>query len=89
MIYINIPYVVENNRIDKDVAKKEIEILDISDGAKVSAYEAIYNLHPRGVNFSNKNSDEAFLLEDVLKRLGVPYRISEESEYYVGQDNSG
>jgi hypothetical protein len=89
MVYINIPYVVENNRIDKDVAKKEIEVLDINDSAKLSAYEAIYNLHPRGVNFSNKNSIEALQLEDALKRLGVPYRRSEESEYYVGQDNSG
>ena len=89
MIYINIPYVVENNRIDKDFAKKEIEVLDISDSAKVSAYEAIYNLNPRGVNFSYKNSIEALRLEDVLKRLGAPYTRSEESEYYVGQDNSG
>jgi hypothetical protein len=89
MVYIDIPYVAENNRIDKEIAKKEIEILDISDGAKINAYTAIYNLYPRGVNFSNKNSIEALLLEDTLKRLGVPYRRSEESEYYVGQDNSG
>jgi hypothetical protein len=89
MIYINIPYVPENNRIDKELAKKEIEILNINDGAKIDAYTAIYNLHPRGINFSYKNSDEAFLLESVLKRLGAPYRRSEESEYYVGQDNSG
>jgi len=89
MLYINIPNVPENNRIDKELAKKELEALNISDGAKINAYEAIYNLHPHGVNFSNKHSAEAFLLESVLKRLCVPYRISEESEYYVGQDNSG
>jgi hypothetical protein len=84
MVYINIPYIPENNKINKDVAKKEIQSLDINNNAKQSAYAAIYNLHPRGVNFERKNAVEAFMLEDVLKRLGVPYRKSEESEYYIG-----
>lgn len=82
MIYINIPYVTENNRIDKDFAKKEIQFLNINEAAKQDAYAAIYNLHPRGVNFESKDSAEALLLTGFLKRLGIPYRESEESEYH-------
>ena len=89
MVYINIPYVPENNKIDRDFAKKELQVLAISDGAKQGAYAAIYNLHPRGVNFEAKDSIEAMMLEDTLKKLGVPYRKSEESEYYTGQDSAG
>lgn len=81
MVYINIPYVPENNRIDKDLTKKELQCLDISDEAKQSAFAAIYNLNPRGVNFENEDSVEAIMLEGVLQRLGIPYRRSEESEY--------
>lgn len=81
MVYINIPYVPENNRIDKNFAKKEIQSLDISDNAKHSAYSAIYNLNPRGVNFEHRDSIEALILESALNRLGIPYRRSEESEY--------
>lgn len=88
MVYINIPYTPENNRINKDVAKKEIQLLDISDSAKQYAYTAIYNINPRGVGFNNQQSVEALLLEGALKKLGVPYRKSEESEYYIGQNNS-
>lgn len=88
MVYVNIPYIPENNKIDKEIVKKEIQSLDISDIAKQSAYTAIYNLHPRGVNFDYKHSVEALLLEASLKKLGVPYRISEESEYYIAQDNT-
>jgi hypothetical protein len=84
MVYINIPYVRENNRIDKDLVKKEIQLLNISDSAKYNAYAAIYNLHPRGVDFDAKNSIEAMLLEDALRRLGVPCRKTEESEYHIG-----
>lgn len=84
MVYINIPYVPENNKIDKEFAKKEIQLLDISDSAKQSAFASIYNFRPRGVDFDSKNSEEALRLEDTLKKLGVPYRKSEESEYYTG-----
>lgn len=80
MVYINIPYVHENNRIDKSLAEKELAILNISDEAKHDAFEAIYNIHPRGVTFG-KDLKEALLLEDALNRLGVPYRQSEEPEY--------
>jgi hypothetical protein len=80
MVYINIPYVRENNRIDKNIAKKEIQLLEISDEAKLNAHAAIYNLHPRGVSFGN-NLKEALLLQDALSRLGIPYMQSEESKY--------
>jgi hypothetical protein len=82
MVYINIPYVAENNRIDKDFVKKEIGVLAINESAKQDAFAAIYHLHPRGVDFSGDQSNEASLLEETLKRLGVPYRKSEESEYH-------
>lgn len=81
MVYINIPYVPENNRIDKDFAKKELQSLDISGNAQQSAFAAIYNLNPRGVNFEPKDSVEALILESALNRLGIPYRRTEESEY--------
>lgn len=81
MVYINIPYVPENNRINKDLVKKEIEILVISDNAKQNAYAAIYNLKPRGVDFEGEENVEAARLENVLSKLGVPYMRLEESEY--------
>jgi hypothetical protein len=83
MIYINIPYVPENNRIDKDLAQKELEALDISEDAKYAAFEAIYNRLPRGVSFEGDDLREASLLEKALSRLGIPYRLSEESEYVL------
>lgn len=81
MVYINIPYIPENNRIDKHFAIKELQILEISDKAKYEAFEAIYNRNIRGVSFDNKDTKEALLLEKVLARLGVPFRQTEESEY--------
>jgi hypothetical protein len=79
MVYINIPYVPENDTIDKDFAVEQIQALTISDEAKWEAYKAIYNLHPRGVEF--EDAAEALELEIVLKKLGVPYRQSEASEF--------
>lgn len=81
MVYINIPYVPENNRISKDLVKKEIKVLGISDEAKQSAFAAIYNLKPRGVEFEGKDSEDAGKLESALRNLGIPFRRSEESEY--------
>jgi hypothetical protein len=81
MVFVNIPYVPENNRIGRDLTKKEIEALDISDGAKQNAYAAVYNKRPRGVNFESNDSVEAIMLEDLLYKLGIPYRRSEVSEY--------
>lgn len=81
MIFVDIPYVPENDRIGRDLTKKEIESLDISDSAKQSAYAAVYHRKPRGVNFENKDSVEAIMLEDALNKLGIPYRRKEESEW--------
>lgn len=81
MVYINIPYVPENNRIDKDLTQKELQALDMSDDAKWSVFQAIYNLHPRGVLLADNDLKETFRLEKVLSRLGVPYRQSEEPEF--------
>ena len=81
MVYINIPNVPENKRISKDLVKKEINILDISDDAKQNAYAAIYKLKPRGVDFEEKDLEYAVKLELTLQKLGIPYRRSEEYEY--------
>jgi hypothetical protein len=88
MIYVDIPYVVENNRIDKALAKKELDVLRISERAKQSAYTAIYNFRPRGVDFRGKETIEAILLEVVLKKLGVPYRRINEPESYLIEENA-
>lgn len=79
MVYINIPYIPENDKIDKDLAIEEIQALTISDEAKWEAYKAIYHLQPRGVEF--EDAAEAMQLETVLKKLGVPYRQTESSEF--------
>jgi hypothetical protein len=81
MVYINIPYVVENNRIDKLLTKKQIQLLDINAEAKLNAYEAVYNLNPRGVNFESKDIAEAIMLQDILRKLGIPHMQSESSKY--------
>jgi hypothetical protein len=79
MVYVNIPYVVENDRIEASLAQRELEALNISEAAKHDAFAAIYNKRPRGVNFDRPN--EAILLQNALYRLGVPHRLSSESEY--------
>lgn len=81
MIYINIPYVPENDRIDRDLLKREIQILDICPSAKESIYKAIYNLRPRAVEFDNRELVNAIMLEDLLKRMGVPFRRTDQPEY--------
>jgi hypothetical protein len=81
MVYISIPYVPENNRIDKDLVKKEIEILSINDDDKQNVYEAIYNLQPRGVDFKGTDTVEVGKLESALRNLGIPYRRLKESDY--------
>lgn len=81
MVYINIPFVLENKRIDEDLAEKELENANISYKAKMSAFEAIYNKLPRGVEFDSSDLKEAIALEAVLQRLGVPYRQSESPEF--------
>lgn len=81
MVYVSIPYVPENNRIDKDLVKKEIQYLDITENAKEVAMAAIYHNKPHGVDFAGKNSVEAIILESLLSKLGVPYRRLEKSDY--------
>jgi len=80
MVYINIPYVPENNRVDKDLVKKELKLLNINEETKENIYSAIYNIKPRGVSFGD-NIKEANTLQNILSRLSIPYRQSEESEY--------
>jgi len=79
MVFVNIPYITENDRIDRDRTAKELSVLNIDEGAKYEAFEAIYHKRPRGVNFTD--IDQAKRLEGALSRLGVPYRQSPESEY--------
>jgi len=79
MVYVNIPYVVENDRLKASVVGKELSALSISEFAKHEAFEAIFHKRPRGVDFSD--ASDAVMLENVLRRLGVPFRRSNESEY--------
>jgi hypothetical protein len=79
MVYVNIPYVAENDRLDASVVGKELSALAISESAKYQAFEAIYNKRPRGVDFSD--SADARKLENLLYCLGVPFRRTAESDY--------
>ena len=79
MVYVNIPYVVENDRIDRVTTATELATLSIDEAAKYDAFEAIYNKRPRGVNFTN--TAHALQLQSVLYRLGVPHRMTPESDY--------
>lgn len=79
MVYINIPYVIENERIDRSVTIKELELLNISETAKHDVFNAIYYKRPRGVDIEDRK--QAVELQEVLSRLGIPYRPSNESEY--------
>ncbi|MEP6903535.1 MAG: hypothetical protein ABJA66_17565 [Actinomycetota bacterium] len=81
MVYIDIPFVPENNRIAKERTIKELTALEISESAKYEAFEAIYNLRPRGVSFADDDLSQAVLLERALAKLGVPYIQTEESKY--------
>lgn len=79
MVYVNIPYIPENDRIEAYIAQRELEALKISEGAKHEAFEAIYNKRPRGVQFNDPS--QAVALTNVLYRLGVPFRTTQESDY--------
>ena len=81
MVYISIPYVPENNRIDKKLVKNEIDALGIDDDAKHNIYEAIYSLKPRGVDFKDIDTNIIDELQSILRKLGIPYRRLEESDY--------
>jgi len=79
MVYVNIPYIAENDRIDATLVGKELSALSISERAKYEAFEAIYHKRPRGVDFSDPA--DAMKLENLLYRLGVPFRRTAESDY--------
>ena len=79
MVYVNIPYIPENDRIEVHIAQRELEALKISEGAKHDAFEAIYKKRPRGVEFDDPA--QAVALQNVLYRLGVPFRTTQESDY--------
>ena len=81
MVYVSIPYVPENNRIDKDLVKKEMQFLEILENAKEVALAAIYHNKPHGVNFEDKNSVDAIILESLLSKMGIPYRRLKKSDY--------
>jgi hypothetical protein len=78
---MDIPFVVENKRIDKENTRKELAALELSQSIKDEAFEAIYNRNPRGVMFENGDLKQAQLLERVLSKLGIPYRLAEVSEF--------
>lgn len=81
MVYIDIPFVNENKRIDRVLIEKELQSLTISEEAKKDAFDAIYNRLPRGVEFDSAHLSDAVELQNVLRRLGVPYRQIESSEF--------
>jgi hypothetical protein len=77
MVYIDIPYAVENLRVERGVMKNEIGRLTISDEAKSTTLAAIYNFKPRGVAFDAAEASQVRLLEEILIRLGIPFRQME------------
>jgi hypothetical protein len=79
MVYVNIPYSIENDRVDRETAAKELRAVDISDSDRYEAFEAIYNKRPRGVHFTDLK--KASQLQNALAKLGVPYRLTKESDY--------
>jgi hypothetical protein len=78
MVYLEIPYIVENNRVNRSTAQNEIQMLNISNEAKADVFEAIYNRRPEGVSFDDKELEEVLLLENALRKLGIPYRQVKE-----------
>ena len=81
MVYINIPYVSENEKIDRQLFIKELSLAEISEEARFEAYEAVYNRLPRGVNFEFSDTDQVRELLSVLLRMRIAYRITTEPEY--------
>lgn len=81
MLFLDIPYVVENNRIEKEKVQRELALLEIDEKARSEAFAAVYNMRPRGVLFENKDLRQAQMLEKVFSKLGIPYRLAEVSEF--------
>lgn len=84
MVFINIPFVAENKNIDTEIVIGALTPLDISEDAKHEAFQSIYNRRPRGVLFAEADLSKALLLENALRKLGIPYRQTEESEHLLG-----
>ncbi|MEO7539001.1 MAG: hypothetical protein ABIV21_03170 [Pyrinomonadaceae bacterium] len=82
MVYIDIPYAVENQRIEREMMKEEIGRLTISDEAKRTTLAAIYSFKPRGVVFETSEMSQVRLLEEIFIRLGVPFRQMESDPAY-------
>lgn len=78
---MDIPFVVENNRIDKEKTRRELAALDIKESVKQEAFEAVYNLKKRGISFDEKDVNQAVTLERLFSKLGIPYRLAEVSEF--------
>jgi hypothetical protein len=78
---MDIPFVVENKRIDKENTRKELAALELSQSIKDDTLEAIYNRKPLGVMFESGDLKQAQLLERLLSKLGIPYRLAEVSEF--------
>ena len=55
--------------------------MEISQSVKDEALEAIYNRKPLGITFEDCDIKQAHLLERLLAKLGVPYRLAEVSEF--------
>lgn len=81
MLFIDIPFVAENKRIDRENTRKELAALELSQSIKDEAFEAIYNRKPLGITFEDSDIKQAHLLERLLAKLGVPYRLAEVSEF--------
>lgn len=81
MLFMDIPFVVENKRIDKENTRRELAALELSQSIKDDTLEAIYNRNPRGVTFEDNDLKQAQLLEKLLSKLGIPYRLAEVSEF--------
>jgi hypothetical protein len=77
MVYIDIPYAVENERVQRDAMKEEIGRLMITEEAKRTTLAAIYNFKPRGVEFDVGEMSQVRLLEAIFIRLGIPFRHME------------
>jgi len=83
MVYIDIPYAVENQRIGRDMMREEIERLKISDEAKRNTLAAIYNFKPRGVEFDVGELSQVKLLEEIFIRVGIPFRQMENDPAHL------
>ncbi len=81
MLFMEIPFVVENNRIDRETVRGELAALDISENLRNEAFEAVYNLKKRGISFDEKDIKQAVMLERLFSKLGIPYRLAEVSEF--------